>query len=119
MRVHKSLCLTLWDALNTRLGPLQWDIVASSAGAQSLTEGGLGRTPQGLVSFSQTLTVESGLYANTVFGMILQFLNLVRDQKAQVALLPLGGTDQFPGERGGGSGLSSPLTASCQLREGP
>jgi hypothetical protein len=29
MKVNKNLCLTLWDALNTRLGPLQWDLVAS------------------------------------------------------------------------------------------
>jgi hypothetical protein len=40
MRVNKNLCLTLWDALNTRLGPLQWDLVASGASAQSLAEGG-------------------------------------------------------------------------------
>ena len=37
--------------------------------------------------FSQTLTEKSGLYANPVFGMMLQFLSLVRDQQAQVAVV--------------------------------
>jgi hypothetical protein len=37
--------------------------------------------------FSQTWTEKSGLYANPVFGMMLQFLSLVRDQKAQVAVV--------------------------------
>ena len=40
MKVNKNLCLTLWDALNTRLGPLQWDLVESDASAQSLAKGG-------------------------------------------------------------------------------
>jgi len=31
----------LGDALNTRLGPLQWDLMASDANAQLLTEGGV------------------------------------------------------------------------------
>jgi hypothetical protein len=34
----------------------------------------------GINVFSQTLTGRSGLYANPVFGMMLQFLSLVRDQ---------------------------------------
>ena len=36
---------------------------------------------------SQALTEESGLCANPAFGMKLQFLTLVRDQKAQVAVV--------------------------------
>jgi hypothetical protein len=39
-RVNYKLCLALWNALNTRLGPLQWDLMASDANAQPLTEGG-------------------------------------------------------------------------------
>ena len=37
--------------------------------------------------FSQALTEESGLCANPAFGMKLQFLTLVRDQKAQMAVV--------------------------------
>jgi hypothetical protein len=37
--------------------------------------------------FSQALTGGSGLCANPAFGMKLQFLTLVRDQKAQVAVV--------------------------------
>ena len=44
-RVNYKLCLTLWDTLNTRLGPLQWDLMASDANAQSLAEGGGYITP--------------------------------------------------------------------------
>jgi hypothetical protein len=40
MKVNENLYLTLWDALNTRLGPLQWDLVESDASAQSLAKGG-------------------------------------------------------------------------------
>ena len=47
--------------------------------------------------FSQTLTEKSGLYANPVFGMMLQFLSLVRDQKAQVAVVAPGWDKSVPG----------------------
>jgi hypothetical protein len=52
-----KLCLTLWGALNTRLSPLQWDLMASDANTQSLAErairypivrGGQGRAPREL-----------------------------------------------------------------------
>jgi hypothetical protein len=39
MKVNKNLCLALWEALNTRLGPLQWDLVESGASDQSLAKG--------------------------------------------------------------------------------
>ena len=40
--------------------------------------------------FSQTLTGRTGLYANPVFCMMLQFLSLVRDQRAQVVFVAPG-----------------------------
>jgi hypothetical protein len=46
--------------------------------------------------FSQTLTGKSGLYANPVFGMMLQFLSLVRDQKAQVVVIAPGWDGSVP-----------------------
>ena len=61
MKVNKNLCLALWEALNTRLGPLQWDLVESGASDQSMAKGGgtlphytrwpgeERRTPQGLM----------------------------------------------------------------------
>ena len=104
-RSNYKLCLTLWDALNTRLGPLQWDLMASDANAQSLAEGGgilphytrwPGEGSSGTNVFSQTLTGKSGLYANPVFGMMLQFLSLVRDQKAQVVVIAPGWDGSVP-----------------------
>ena len=105
-RVNYKLCPTLWDTLNTSLGPLQWDLMASDANAQSLTEGS-GVLPHytrwpaegsaGINVFSQTLTGRSGLYANPVFGMMLQFLSMVRDQKAQVVIVAPGWNGSIPG----------------------
>jgi hypothetical protein len=37
--------------------------------------------------FSQALTEKSGLCASPLFGMMLQFLSLVRDQQVQVAVV--------------------------------
>ena len=85
MKVNKNLCL--WEALNTRLGPLQWDLVESGASDQSMAKGrGTYITPLHTVAWggaedssgtnviSQALTEESGLCANPAFGMKLQFL---------------------------------------------
>jgi hypothetical protein len=52
--------------------------------------------------FSQSLTMRPGLYANPVFGMMLQFLNVVRDQKAQVVLVAPGWDGSVPGGGHGG-----------------
>ena len=73
--------------------------MASDANAQTLMAGGGAlphytrwptRDSSGANVFSQTLTARPGLYANPVFGMMLQFLSLVRDQKAQVVLVAPG-----------------------------
>jgi hypothetical protein len=89
----------LWDALSTRLGPLQWDLVESDAGQSLANEGRRYTTPLHTVAwggaedssgtdvFSQALTEKSGLCTSPVFAMMLQFLSLVRDQKAQVAVV--------------------------------
>ena len=62
--------------------------------------------------FSQTLTARPGLYANPVFGMMLRFLSLVRDQRAQVVLVApgWGGSPYAPRFRGndGVTGEMSP-----------
>jgi hypothetical protein len=80
--------------------------MASDANAQSLTEGGgalphytrwPGEGSTGTNVFSQTLTGRSGLYANPVFGMMLQFLSMVRDQKAQVVVIAPGWDGSVPG----------------------
>jgi hypothetical protein len=48
--------------------------------------------------FSQTsLTGRTGLYANPVFCMMLQFLSLVRDQRAQVVVVAPGWDGSVPG----------------------
>jgi hypothetical protein len=39
-RVNYKLCPPLWDVLNTRLGPLKWDLMASDVNAQALAGGG-------------------------------------------------------------------------------
>ena len=39
-RVNYKLCPPLWGVLDTRLGPLKWDLMASDANAQALTAGG-------------------------------------------------------------------------------
>jgi hypothetical protein len=39
-RSNYRLCLPLWDALDARLRPLQWDLMVSDANAQSLAGGG-------------------------------------------------------------------------------
>ena len=105
-RVNYKLSLALWNALGTRLGPLQWDLMASDANAQSWTAGGdalphYTRWPEegssGTNVFSQTLTGRSGLYANPVFGIMLQFLSLVRDQEAQVVVVAPGWDGSVPG----------------------
>jgi hypothetical protein len=105
-RVNYKLCLALWNGLDTRLGPLQWDLMASDANAQSLADGGgilphYTRWPEegssGTNVFSQALTGRSGLYANPVFGVMLQFLSLVRDQKAQVVVVAPGWDGSVPG----------------------
>ena len=89
----------LWDALSTRLGPLQWDLVESDAGQSLANEGRRYTTPLHTVAwggaedssgtdvFSQALSEKSGLCTSPVFAMMLQFLSLVRDQKAQVAVV--------------------------------
>jgi len=70
--------------------------MASDANAQTLMAGGGAlphytrwptRDSSGVNVFSQTLTARPGLYANPVFGMMLQFLSLVRDQRARVVLV--------------------------------
>jgi hypothetical protein len=47
--------------------------------------------------FSQTLTGRTGLYANPVFCMMLQFLSFVRDQRAQVVVVAPGWDGSVPG----------------------
>ena len=99
-RCNYRLCPPLWGVLDTRLGPAvasQWDLMASGANAQTLTDKGDAlphytrrptRDSSGANVFSQTLTARPGLYANPVFGMMrLQFLSLVRDRRAQVVLV--------------------------------
>jgi hypothetical protein len=105
-RPNYRLCRPLWDVLDARLGPLQWDLMASDANAQTLAGGG-GALPHytrwpaegssGANISSQTLTGKSGLYANPVFCMMLQFLSLVRDQRAQVAVVAPGWDGSVPG----------------------
>ena len=105
-RFNYKLCLPLWGVLDTRLGPLQWDLMASDANAQSLAGGG-GALPHytrwpakgssGANVFSQTLTGRTGLYANPVFCMMLQFLSLMRDQRAQVVVVAPGWDGSVPG----------------------
>ena len=105
-RINYKLCPSLWGVLNARLGPLQWDLMASDANAQALAAGGgtlphytrwPARGSSGVNVFSQTLTARPGLYANPVFGMMLQFLSLVRDQRAQVVLVAPGWGGSVPG----------------------
>jgi hypothetical protein len=105
-RCNYRLCPPLWGVLDTRLGPLQWDLMASDANAQTLTDEGDAlphytrwptRDSSGANVFSQTLTTRPGLYANPVFGMMLQFLSLVRDQRARVVLVAPGWDGSVPG----------------------
>jgi len=105
-RANYRLCPPLWGVLDARLGPLQWDLMASDANAQTLTAEGdalphytrwPARSSSGTNVFSQTLTARPGLYANPVFSMMLQFLNLVRDQRAQVVLVAPGWDGSVPG----------------------
>jgi len=79
-RINYKLCPSLWGVLNARLGPLQWDLMASDANAQALAAGGgtlphytrwPARGSSGVNVFSQTLTARPGLYDNPVFGMML------------------------------------------------
>ena len=80
----------------TRVRPLQLDLMASDASAQSLTEESKalphctrwpGESSAVTNVFSQALTGGSGLYANPVFSMMLQFLSMVRGQKAQIVII--------------------------------
>ena len=75
-RCNYRLCPPLWGVLDTRLGPAvasQWDLMASGANAQTLTDKGDAlphytrrptRDSSGAIFFSQTLTARLGLYAN-------------------------------------------------------
>ena len=105
-RINYKLSPSLWSILNARMGPLQWDLMASDANAQAVTAGGstlphYTRWPamgsSGVNVFSQTLTARPGLYANPVFGMMLQFLSLMKDQKAKVVLVAPGWAGSIPG----------------------
>ena len=104
-RLNYKLCPPLWDVLNSRFGPFQWDLMASDANAHSLPRESdaithYKRWPTAYSSggnvFSQTLTGKTGLYANPVFRMMLHFLSLVRDQKAQVVVIAPGWDGSVP-----------------------
>jgi hypothetical protein len=103
-RINYKLSPSLWRVLNAHMGPLQWNLMASDANTQAVAAGGSTlphntRWPavgsSGVNVFSQTLTARPGLYANPVFGMMLQFLSLVRDRKAKVVLVAPGLMGRF------------------------